>query len=222
MPQSLEGGDTLVLSDKVLAVGCSERTSADAIHMLAESLRQAHHGGARAFETLLMVLMPKVRSAMHLDTVFTRISEGECLIYPPFFTDRSRVLLNVVKFDLRHAHLRTVMEPNLLQALRGTGIDLEPIRCGGADPILQQREQWTDGANAFALAPGVILLYKPQPGHRRRTGRRGLPHGRRRPKLIRDPAIDLLDGRKYAILLDSAELSRARGGPRCMTMPLAR
>ena len=102
LPQSLEGGDTLVLSDRVLAVGCSERTSADAIHMLAESLRQAYHRGESTFDTLLMVLMPKIRSAMHLDTIFTRISQDECLIYPPFFTDHSRELLNVVKFDLRH------------------------------------------------------------------------------------------------------------------------
>ena len=220
MPQSLEGGDTLVLSDKVLAVGCSERSSADAIHMLAESLRQDHRRGG-SFETLLMVLMPKIRSAMHLDTVFTRISQDECLIYPPFFTDGSRSLLNVVKFDLCHEHLRTVMEPNLLAALRGVGIDLEPIRCGGANPILQQREQWTDGANAFALAPGVILLYKRNvatAGELAAAGYRMVDAG----DLILDPAQDLLDGNKHAILLDSAELSRARGGPRCMTMPLAR
>ena len=219
LPQSLEGGDTLVLSDKVLAVGCSERSSADAIHMLAESLRQAYQPGS--FETLLMVLMPKIRSAMHLDTVFTRISQDECLIYPPFFTDQSRLLLNVVKFDLRQAHLHTVMEPNLLGALKGSGIDLKPIRCGGADPILQQREQWTDGANAFALAPGVILLYKRNfatAGELSAAGYRMLDA----EKLVNDPSIDLLDGSKYAILLDSAELSRARGGPRCMTMPLSR
>jgi arginine deiminase len=220
MPQSLEGGDTLVLSDKVLAVGCSERSSADAIHMLAESLRQDRQRG-RGFETLLMVLMPKIRSAMHLDTVFTRTSQDECLIYPPFFTDRSCSLLNVVKFDLRHEHLRTVMEPNLMAALRGVGIDLKPLRCGGANPILQQREQWTDGANAFALAPGVIMLYKRNfatADELAAAGYRMVDAG----DLIRDPAMDLLDGNKYAILLDSAELSRARGGPRCMTMPLAR
>jgi arginine deiminase len=220
MPQSLEGGDTLVLSDKVLAVGCSERSSADAIHMLAESLRQDRQRG-RGFETLLMVLMPKIRSAMHLDTVFTRTSQDECLIYPPFFTDRSCSLLNVVKFDLRHEHLRTVMEPNLMAALRGVGIDLKPLRCGGANPILQQREQWTDGANAFALAPGVIMLYKRNfatADELAAAGYRMVDAG----DLILDPAMDLLDGNKYAILLDSAELSRARGGPRCMTMPLAR
>jgi len=221
MPQSLEGGDTLVLSDKVIAVGCSQRTSADAIHMLAESLRQAYRRGEGTFEYLLMVLMPNRRSAMHLDTIFTRTSQSECLIYPPFFTDRSRELLNVVKFDLRGEHLHTTVEPNLLNVLRGVGIDLEPIRCGGGDYIMQAREQWTDGANAFCLAPGVIVLYSRNQATANELSNAGykiITAG----ALLADPSIDLLDGHKYAVMLESAELSRARGGPRCMTMPLAR
>ena len=221
MPQSLEGGDTLVLSDKVIAVGCSERTSADAIHMLAESLRQDYRRGEGTFETLLMVLMPKIRSAMHLDTIFTRTSQDECLIFPPFFTDHSRELLNVVKFDLRHDNLHTTVEPNLLRVLAGVGIDLAPIRCGGGDTIKQMREQWTDGANAFCLAPGVIVLYSRNHATAEElanAGYRILTAG----ALLADPGIDLLDGHKYAIMLESAELSRARGGPRCMTMPLTR
>jgi arginine deiminase len=221
MPQSLEGGDTLVLSDKIIAVGCSERTSADAIHMLAESLRQDYRRGEGSFETLLMVLMPKIRSAMHLDTIFTRISQEECLVYPPFFSDSSRELLNVVKFDLRHEDLHTTVEPNLLRALRGVGLDLKPILCGGNNYIMQQREQWTDGANAFCLAPGVIVLYD----RNRATAEELAAAGYRilsARKLLADPDIDLLDGHKYAVMLESAELSRARGGPRCMTMPLSR
>jgi arginine deiminase len=221
MPQNLEGGDTLVLSDKVLAVGCSERTSADAVHMLAESMRRDYQSGEGRFETLLMVLMPKIRSAMHLDTIFTRISQDECLMFPPFFTDQSRELLNVVKFDLRQESLVTTVEPNLLNVLRGVGIDLKPIRCGGGDYISQVREQWTDGANAFCLAPGVIILYsrnQATAAELATAGYRCITAG----ALLADPALDLLDGRKYAILLESAELSRARGGPRCMTMPLAR
>lgn len=221
MPQSLEGGDTLVLSDKVLAVGCSERTSADAIHLLAESLRQAHHRGEGTFDTLLMVLMPKIRSAMHLDTIFTRIHEDECLVYPPFFTDDSRELLNVVKFDLRHPTLHTSSEPNLLRALRGCGIDLRPIRCGGGDRIKQQREQWTDGANAFCLAPGVIVLYERNHATVAELDAAGY-NVVLAGDLLADPGFDLLDGRKHAVLLESSELSRARGGPRCMTMPLSR
>jgi arginine deiminase len=221
MPQSLEGGDTLVLSDKVLAVGCSERTSADAIHMLAESMREDHRRGEGTFDTLLMVLMPKIRSAMHLDTIFTRTSEDECLIYPPFFTDHSRELLNVVKFDLRQETLHTTVEPNLLRSLKGVGIDLKPIKCGGDNYIMQQREQWTDGANAFALAPGVIVLYSRNRATADELAKAGYTIIMAKD-LIKDPSIDLLDGGKWAVMLESAELSRARGGPRCMTMPLSR
>jgi arginine deiminase len=158
---------------------------------------------------------------MHLDTIFTRISQDECLMYPPFFTDHSRELLNVVKFDLRHGDLHTTVQPNLLRALGQEGVDLRPVLCGGSNPILQQREQWTDGANAFALAPGVIMLYSRNLATADELARAGyrILHADR---VNADPALDLLDGGKYAVLLDSAELSRARGGPRCMTMPLAR
>ena len=221
LPQSLEGGDTLVMSDKVLAVGCSQRTSVDAIHLLAERLRQDFRKGESTFETLLMVLMPKSRSAMHLDTIFTRVSQDECLMFPPFFTDESRELLNVVSFDLRQEHLVSVVEPNLLRALKRVGIDLKPIRCGGGDYIKQVREQWTDGANAFCLAPGVIVMYS-----RNRATSDELDQAGYRilsaEALLADSSLDLLDGHKYAIMLNSSELTRARGGPRCMTMPLSR
>jgi arginine deiminase len=220
-PVSLEGGDILVLSRKVLVVGCSERTQADAVHLLAESLRAHRAQDPSSFDHLLMVLMPRKRSAMHLDTIFTRISEGECLVYPPYFQQGSRELLNVTGIDLRHGELRMSTRPGLLQSLRAVGIDLEPIFCGGGDPILQQREQWTDGANAFCLAPGVITSYGrnlataqalDQAGYRVLTAQQALG----------DAALDLLDGRKYLVQVEASELSRARGGPRCMTMPLSR
>lgn len=221
MPMSLEGGDILVLSDKVLAVGCSERSSTDAIHHLAENLRAHRQEEGNTFEQLLMVLMPNKRSAMHLDTIFTHINHGECLVYPPYFTDGSRELLNVVNIDLRHEELRFTMRPNLLTALKEVGIELQPIFCGGNDYIVQQREQWTDGANAFALAPGVIVSYS----RNMATAGQLSNHGYSvltTQDLLADPDINLLDGKKYLILLKSGELSRARGGPRCMTMPLSR
>lgn len=221
MPQSLEGGDILVISDRVLAVGCSERSSPDAIHLLAENLRQAYRCGEGTFDTLLMVLMPKIRSAMHLDTIFTRISQDECLIYPPFFAEESRELLNVVKFDLRHSQVHSSQEAGLLRALKGVGVDLKPIQCGGKDFIMQQREQWTDGANAFSLAPGVLVTYSRNHATANELASSGYQILQAKD-LIADPSINLLDGRKWAILLASAELSRARGGPRCMTMPLSR
>ncbi len=220
-PVSLEGGDILVLSHKVLAVGCSERTQADAIHQLAESLRAHHAEDETSFDHLLMVLMPHKRSAMHLDTIFTRTSEDECLVFPPYFREGSRELLNVTSIDLRHRELRMSTQPSLLRSLKVLGIDLKPISCGGDDPIMQQREQWTDGANAFCLAPGVITSYGrniataaalDQAGYRVVTAQ----------DVLTDPALDLLDGGKYLVQIQAGELSRARGGPRCMTMPLSR
>ena len=93
-PVSLEGGDILVLSSKVLVVGCSQRTQADAIQLLAESLRENRAKDSSSFDHLLMVLMPKQRSAMHLDTIFTRtsalrlngISEEQMELVSEFFT----------------------------------------------------------------------------------------------------------------------------------------
>ena len=220
-PVSLEGGDILVLSRKVLVVGCSERTQADAIHLLAESLRAHRAGDEGSFDHLLMVLMPKKRSAMHLDTIFTRTSEDECLVFPPYFLEQSRELLNVTSIDLRHPELRMSTAPSLLRALRAVGIDLQPIFCGGSDYIMQQREQWTDGANAFCLAPGVITSYGrniataealDQAGYQVLTAR----------EVLDDPGFSLLDGKKYLVQIQAGELSRARGGPRCMTMPLSR
>jgi arginine deiminase len=202
-------------------VGCSERTQADAIHLLAESLRAHRAGDEDSFDHLLMVLMPKKRSAMHLDTIFTRTSEDECLVFPPYFLEQSRELLNVTSIDLRHPELRMSTAPSLLRALRAVGIDLKPIFCGGSDYIMQQREQWTDGANAFCLAPGVITSYGrniataealDQAGYRVLTAR----------EVLDDPSFDLLDGHKYLVQIQAGELSRARGGPRCMTMPLSR
>jgi len=153
-PVSLEGGDILVLSHKVLAVGCSERTQADAIHLLAESLRAHHAEDSTSFDHLLMVLMPHKRSAMHLDTIFTRTSEDECLVFPPYFREGSRELLNVTSIDLRHDELRMSTGPSLLKALRKLGIDLKPIACGGADPLLQPREPWAEGPHPLPPGPG--------------------------------------------------------------------
>jgi arginine deiminase len=220
-PVSLEGGDILVLSHKVLVVGCSERTQADAIQLLAESLRAHRAEDDSSFDHLLMVLMPKKRSAMHLDTIFTRTSEGECLVYPPYFLEGSRELLNVTSIDLRHPELRMSTQASLLGSLKQVGIELEPIFCGGTNPILQQREQWTDGANAFCLAPGVITSYGRNIATAEALDRAGY-RVLTAQEVLEDGTLDLLDGRKYLIQIEAGELSRARGGPRCMTMPLCR
>ncbi len=215
---SIEGGDVLVLSDKVLAIGVSERTTEAAVELLAQAIKDR-----TSIETILMVLMPRQRAAMHLDTVFTQISATECLAYPPMFMPDGVELLPVVKKDLRGGQIRSTYKESLLSALKDEGIDLEPVCCGGkGDRISQQREQWTDGANAFAMAPGVIAIYE----RNLRTADELSAHGYavvHADDLLAKPTKYRLDGsEKVAVLIPGMELSRARGGARCMTMPLVR
>src|SRR5438270_755446 len=153
---TIEGGDVLVASRKLLLVGVTQRTTKAAVRRLARSLQKAGAG----VEKILAVELPKHRSFMHLDTVFTFTSRHECLIYPPVILPDGRQAASVYAIDLTKKSISFSPQKSLLGALRRRGFELEPIYCGGKRAVDQQREQWTDGANAFALAPGVILLYE--------------------------------------------------------------
>lgn len=215
---TLEGGDILVLSRDIILIGVTERTNRAGVQELAKALKAAGSG----VKTMIVVEMPKQRSFMHLDTVFTFTSRHECLIYPPVILPGGSQAAKVTSIDLTRRSVTPKQEKSLLGALRKLGFDMEPIYCGGQRSLDQQREQWTDGANAFTLAPGVILMYE----RNVRTTEELAAHGY---NIIYED--DLLLGRvemetwtdkKYALLIPGHELSRARGGPRCMTMPLER
>jgi arginine deiminase len=215
---TLEGGDLLVASRELLVVGQTERTNAAAIKQLANSLREV----GSDVKTVIVVELPKQRSFMHLDTVFTFTNTHECLIYPPVILPGGSQAAKVSTIDLTRKSISYASQKSLLATLRRHGFDLDPIYCGGKKAVDQQREQWTDGANAFTLAPGIVMLYE----RNVRTAEELASHGYH--ILYED---DLLLGRaeletwtkkKYAIQIQGHELSRARGGPRCMTMPLER
>ena len=87
------------------------------------------------------------------------ISQDECLVYGPMILPDGAEEADVYECDLTKREITWTTEKDLLSALKAQKLDLKPIRCGGEDPIAERREQWTDGANAFALAPGVILIY---------------------------------------------------------------
>ncbi|NJN64077.1 MAG: hypothetical protein HC882_03830 [Acidobacteria bacterium] len=101
-------------------------------------------------------------------------------------------------------------------------MDYEPIPCGGNDPIAQQREQWTDGANALAVAPGVILLYDRNVRTVDELDHRGFRIVAADDLLLGREEVYLEDAGRTCILISSNEVARARGGPHCLTHPLVR
>jgi len=212
---SIEGGDILVLSKDIVAIGISIRTKQSTVTMLAEQLRKRSD-----FKTLIAVLMPHERSAMHLDTIFTQIDEEHCLIFPPYLDPTHPEVLPALRMDLSSEEIHVVLKPSFLQALEDEGHPLKPVFCGGSNRIDQEREQWTDGANSFCLAPGVILMYDRNARTAGELDRAG--YKIREADTVLKYDTDLLDGSRYAVFIKGNELSRARGGPRCMTMPLRR
>ena len=214
---NLEGGDVLVISPEIVLVGLSERTNRRGIEVLAAYLQRV----PSRFRHLIMVELPRKRSYMHLDTVFTLIDRNLCLAHLPVILPGGPESAHVYRVDLQAKDLTFTLGGSLLEVLKELGMDLDVVPCGGAgEPIYQEREQWTDGANAFAVAPGLILLY--------RRNRRTLEElARRGWRILPEAEVvagmhDLLNGGPAAIWLQCNELSRARGGPRCMTMPLER
>ncbi len=211
----VEGGDVLVPSDDVLIIGRSERTNRRGVETMARRLRDS---GAK-FRVLLVVELPPQRSYMHLDTVFTFIDHGLCLAHMPVIATGGPEAGHVYRIDLDRSEITYTLQDNLTSALSDVGLDIELVPCGGDDLIDQQREQWTDGANAFAIAPGVILLYE-------RNHKTAEELRRRDFRLLHEQEVlegaEVMGHGRTAILLRGNDLSRARGGPRCMTMPLER
>ena len=213
-----EGGDVLVLSPDVVAVGISERTNRAAIRRLARALSSGD-GGPR---WLIVVDIPRQRAYMHLDTLITPLSGDCCLVFPPVILPGGTESARVHEIDLRAADHRPLERADLLSALKTRGVDLEPIPCGGSDPVRQRREQWTDGANAFALAPGVVTLYDRNVGTADELSRHGFRVVTAEDLLLGREKRDLDASSRVCILLPSHEMSRARGGPHCLTHPLVR
>jgi arginine deiminase len=214
----LEGGDVLVLSPDVVAVGWSERTNRAGIDSLARALA-ARPEGPRWLEVLEI---PRRRAYMHLDTLLTPIDRDLCLVHAPVILAGGSEQAQVLEIDLRATDLAPRPASPLLEQLARRGVELAPVRCGGSDPVAQQREQWTDGANAMALAPGVILTYDRNVATIDELDRVGFRVVRAEDLLLGREEIDLDDAGRVCILVSSHEMSRARGGPHCLIHPLER
>ena len=216
---TIEGGDILVPRRDLLLVGVTERTNKGGVQALIRSLKKADAG----VNTVIIVEIPRQRSFMHLDTIFTFINRHECLVYPPVILPKGGQAATVTTVDLTKKRATAYsVEKSLLSALKRQGFDLEPIYCGGQSAVDQQREQWTDGANAFALAPGIILLYERNVRTAEELARHGYHIVYEDDLLLGRTELETWTDKKYALQIAGNELSRARGGPRCMTMPLER
>jgi arginine deiminase len=216
---TFEGGDLLVASPETVLIGHSERTSFGAIMAIAHELFER-----TSVEHVLAVDLPKRRSTMHLDTVFTFASPTEVIVFPPLLeTHGFGYAVHLTPTD-GTGRFVTDMRLNLRDALNDLlDRDLTYIPCGGAERLHQEREQWTDGANVFAAAPGAILGYE----RNRRTFGLLQDHGYR--VVSAESFLSYFESgafepgsEKVAIQLAGTELSRGRGGPRCMTLPVAR
>jgi len=189
-----EGGDMLVLNKETLAIGISKRTDPRAIEALARKLFDAN----TSFKTILAFNIPKTRAFMHLDTVFTQVDYGVFTIHPGIMKELTIFEVTKNGSDLiKVSKVVTTLEDILEKHLKRP---IKLINCGGNDLITSGREQWNDGANTLAIAPGVVVVYS----------RNHVTND-----ILRKEGIKVLE-------IPSSELSRGRGGPRCMSMPLDR
>lgn len=214
----LEGGDLLVISPEIVAVGQSERTNLTGIRSLARALTR-REGGPR---WLLIQEIPRRRAYMHLDTLITPVDRDACLVFPPVIGPGGGEQGAVYELDLHAREPEPEARGDLLSALARRGVELEPIPCGGADPVHQQREQWTDGANSLAVSPGLITLYDRNRRTAEELARRGFRVVGAEELLLGRAEVDPAEPGRVCILLASHEVSRARGGPHCLTHPLER
>ena len=191
---SIEGGDVLVLSKDIVAVGLSERTTVSGAETFARNLLQNSD-----FKKVLAFDIPETRAFMHLDTVFTMVDYDKFTIHPEIEGPLSVYEMTLDEHgELRFGAIKEELKDILALELKLPTVDL--IRCGGGDLMAAQREQWNDGSNTLCIAPGRVITYE----------RNYVTND-----LLAKHGLDVLT-------VPSAELSRGRGGPRCMSCPVNR
>ncbi|EGQ0288530.1 arginine deiminase [Staphylococcus pseudintermedius] len=198
-PFNIEGGDELILSKEVLAIGISERTSAQAIERLA---RQILFDNQSTFTKVLAIEIPNSRSFMHLDTVFTMIDYDKFTMHAAIFKEENQMNIFTIekdetKQDIRISHSNQLKQ-TLEDALHVDNIQFIPT--GNGDAIDGAREQWNDGSNTLTIRPGVVVTYD----------RNYVSN-----QLLREHGVKVIE-------ITGSELVRGRGGPRCMSQPLYR
>ncbi|MBO7204388.1 MAG: arginine deiminase [Bacteroidales bacterium] len=214
----MEGGDILIAREDVLLIGNGIRTSSQGIDFLASRLSAIAPQGRR--HIIVQQLPHTPESFIHLDMVFTMLDRNKCMVFEPLILgDNQYQTIHIIIDNGKIVKISSVA--NMLTALKGLGMDLEPVVCGGkADEWDQEREQWHSGANFFAFAPGKVISYARNTHTLDELANHGF-------EII--PAWDVIEGRatiegdkKCVVTVEGSELPRGGGGARCMTMPLSR
>jgi len=208
---TLEGGDVHPLRHDTVIIGFSERSSPAAIDYLTSRLFEQ-----TSITNVIVVVMPKENTAIHLDMIFTQLDRDLCAVYPPHFIGPERLPIL-----FRKKGNETMQEmPNVFAALEHVGLPMTPVFCGGTRRSVQEREQWASGCNFVAMRPGVILSYSRNEATIAEMEKHGFRVVTSVDFLTGDERVK--EGERAIITFEGSELVRAGGGPRCMTLPVHR
>lgn len=213
---SIEGGDVLVARDDILLIGTGVRTTSQGIDSVIEYLKTQ----AGTMHVIVQELPYTPESFIHLDMTFTFLDVDKCMIFEPLIMSSTRMLTIHITID--NGKVSSIKEENnILSALRGLGMDLEPIYCGGGtDLTIMEREQWQSGANFVALEPGKVIGYGRNINTIEVLNKHGFEILTAQDIVRGKTSVD--ESEKVVVTIQGNELSRGGGGARCMTMPIKR